>query len=114
MNDPSEATFDYYTTETTNNLTGDDANIQHQLGWNRPCRVGLFSPSKLGLYDMHGNVFEWCDDEATWRTPGSRLMQGGGWNDAPTRCRLSNIEAATEPWLFYDLGLRVARVPVEQ
>lgn len=110
MNDPSEAAFDYYTSEPTNNLTGDDANIQHPLGWNRPCRVGMFSPNKLGLYDMHGNVFEWCDDEATWRTPGSRLMLGGGWNDAPTRCRLSNIEAATEPWLFYDLGLRVARV----
>lgn len=111
MNDAAEASFEFSTSVRTNELTPDDANSQHQSGWNRPCRVGLFSPNPLGLYDMHGNVWEWCDDAAPWRVPSSRFIHGGGWNDPAADCRASHIKQPTEPWTFYDLGLRVARVP---
>jgi formylglycine-generating enzyme required for sulfatase activity len=111
MNDPSEGKFEFYTTSPTNTLTPDDANIQHSLGWNRPCRVGLFSPNKLGLYDMHGNIWEWCQDAPMTPQPASRYIHGGGWNDTQERCQASSVLQPTEPWLYYDLGFRVARVP---
>ncbi len=114
MNDPSEGKFEYLTTTATDTLTSDDANIQHTLCWNRPCRVGLFAPNKLGLYDMHGNVWEWCHDAPSWRNSPSRFIHGGGWNDTAERCHASDILQPTEPWTYYDLGLRVARVPVHQ
>jgi serine/threonine protein kinase/formylglycine-generating enzyme required for sulfatase activity len=113
MNDAAEASFEFCTRVRTNELTPDDANSQHQSGWNRPCRVGSFPPNPLGLYDMHGNVWEWCDDAAPWRVPASRFIHGGGWNDPAADCRASHIKQPTEPWTYYDLGLRVARVPTE-
>jgi formylglycine-generating enzyme required for sulfatase activity len=63
---------------------------------------------------MHGNVWEWCDDGPQWRDVPSRFIHGGGWNDGTFRCRASSILQPTEPWTYYDLGLRVARVPVEK
>jgi len=110
MNDAAEASFEFCTRVRKNELTPDDANSQHQSGWNRPCRVGSFPPNPLGLYDMHGNVWEWCDDAAPWRVPASRFIHGGGWNDPAADCRASHIKQPTEPWTYYDLGLRVARV----
>ena len=96
-----------------NELTLDDANLQQEMCWNRPCRVGLFPPNPLGLYDMHGNVWEWCNDGPPWRDSPSRFIHGGGWNDGTDRCRASAILQPTEPWVYYDLGLRVARVPTK-
>ena len=84
--------------------------------------VGSFPPNAYGLYDMHGNVWEWCLDEwhenyqgaptngSAWITGGDsgrRLLRGGSWSGDPKNCRSAN-RLRFEPDLGNDnLGFRV-------
>ncbi|MEM9212828.1 MAG: SUMF1/EgtB/PvdO family nonheme iron enzyme [Cyanobacteria bacterium P01_F01_bin.150] len=66
--------------------------------------VGSFPPNAFGLYDMHGNVWEWCEDRwhdnydnapkdgSAWTTGEStrRLLRGGSWVNYPWYCRSAN------------------------
>ena len=82
--------------------------------------VGTKAPNELGLYDMSGNVLEWCQDcygsyssdaqtNPTGPSSGSyRVRRGGDWSSSARRCRVSNRGYSTPAGRGSDMGFRLA------
>ena len=81
--------------------------------------VGTKSPNELGIYDMSGNVYEWCRDwKGTYSsssqvdpegpsTGSYRVYRGGSWCSFAGRCRVSNRIYYSPDNRYFDLGLRL-------
>jgi formylglycine-generating enzyme required for sulfatase activity len=128
MTDPAESAFDYYWTPPTSEWLPDHANIRppgneasppgpRDGALGRTSMVGSFQkPNKLGLHDMHGNVWEWCSNTKPDQAV-QTVIRGGSWNsgDAST-CRATSRAEHGQGFPrpasagFDDYGLRVARV----
>ena len=99
------------------------------VGWfgdnsgNRARAVAQKWPNRLGLYDMSGNVWEWCWDwyggypEGSFRNPRGpeqgvgRVNRGGGWVDGAGDCRVSDRVSGTPDGRSSLLGFRLVSSP---
>ncbi|MDJ0702662.1 MAG: SUMF1/EgtB/PvdO family nonheme iron enzyme [Leptolyngbyaceae cyanobacterium MO_188.B28] len=88
--------------------------------------VGTFSPNRFGLYDMHGNTWEWCqdlwhddygnapNDGSAWLTEtneSSHIVRGGSWSLPPDDSRSAYRKRYPPENRFPVLGFRVVWVP---
>ena len=72
--------------------------------------VGGKQPNAWGLFDMLGNVWEWCWDVYDAEVYGTyRVLRGGGWFDEHWSCRASVRRRSHPTFRIDDVGFRVAR-----
>lgn len=104
---PTEAQWEYAARAGTQTAFsfGDDPGELGEYAWHddnalrRPHPVGTKKPNAWGLYDVHGNVWEWCRDgfqlyesgpqfdPTGAEPPTAAVLRGGAWEDPPHRCR---------------------------
>jgi formylglycine-generating enzyme required for sulfatase activity len=93
--------------------------IQGDDGWTFTAPVGTFKPNAWGLYDMHGNALEWCEDwfwyydaRAAKDPQGppfgvTRVQRGGSWADFPYQCTSSRRTGFPPDHYCVSSGFRV-------
>ena len=125
---PTEAEWEYaarsrgrkvkYATKT-GELNHDLANYGGFV--NKTTPVGKYPPNPLGLYDMSGNVYEWCEDvydehayskhssnNPIYRGGSSfRVLRGGSWYDLPRDVRCSNRDYNLRGFRYNIVGFRL-------
>jgi uncharacterized protein (TIGR02996 family) len=93
----------------------------------RTCKVGSYAPNAFGLYDMHGNVWEWCSDwygadyysKSSRRDPqgpsegSDRVGRGGGYGAGGRNCRSAKRIYFTLADHGGGLGFRAALFPAD-
>lgn len=112
---PSEAEWEFAASTVLGNKSNElryaGSNVLDEVGWydenshGQTQPVGLKLSNQLGLYDLSGNVREWCEDQwhenylgaptdaSAWvdqEADSTRVLRGGSWNRAAQNCRSSN------------------------
>jgi formylglycine-generating enzyme required for sulfatase activity len=133
---PSEAEWEYAARAGTQSsyYYGDDKSQLGEYAWydgnsnSQTQPVGQKKPNKWGLYDMLGNVWEWCEDDWHDNYKGAptdgrawvdndnrsqsehRTMRGGSWDNDSWYCRCAIRYNYSSAWRYSDFGFRVVLV----
>ena len=116
----AECSYHFYFDRPTNILCSDQANFDGNFPYGtapkgkaltRTTRVGTYPPNTLGLCDMHGNVWQWCED-LDGAANSARVIRGGSWGGVGQYCRASSRRVNPPSGRYDRLGLRLVRVPV--
>lgn len=136
---PTEAEWEYATRGGNKSVgyTYSGSNSLDEVAWyvsnsgGRTHAVATKTPNELELFDMPGNVIEWCSDwHSSWyysvspsvnpkgpSTGINRVARGGTWGSVAINCRLAGRDWSTPSWIYPNLGFRCAKdydvVPVE-
>jgi formylglycine-generating enzyme required for sulfatase activity/predicted DNA-binding WGR domain protein len=124
---PTEAEWEYACRAGTSTaysfgvkITPKDANYNGSKIW-KPLPVGSYKPNAFGLYDMHGNIFEWCEDwygdypEGSVKDPKGppngkdRVFRGGSFYSYVSDARSSNRSSSALAYRGKVAGFRLAR-----
>ncbi len=130
---PSEAEWEYACRAETETrfYSGDSEDNLKQIGWfnhnsgSTTEESAQLEPNTWGLYDMSGNVWEWCedyyhedytgapDDGSPWQEdPGPNMVsRGGSITSAARRCRSAARDACYTDFRYCFLGFRLVRTP---
>ena len=73
--------------------------------WEYCAPVGSFKPNGYGLYDMGGNIWEWCQDRYD-SDKTRRVLRGGSWNDPSSNLRVANRFGYFPSNTYYYVGFR--------
>ena len=126
----AETTTPFYFGETiSTDLANYDGNYTYGQGqkgeyWRKTTDVGIFPANPFGLYDMCGNVWEWCEDEwhenyinaptdgSAWTSRRSlrSTLRGGSWYYGPFNCRSASrlyYDWAGRDHIYNSIGFRV-------
>ena len=127
---PSEAEWEYACRAGTQTkyYFGDDEKQLENYAWyygnskNKIHPVGRKKPNQFGLYDMYGNVWEWCSDRwhenyqnaptdgSSWETgtvDSLRVIRGGSWGSAAINCRSAYRDRSNAGNRFSFIGFRL-------
>jgi formylglycine-generating enzyme required for sulfatase activity len=139
---PSEAQWEYAARARTTTPFGFGATITPEVAsynWdypyeqvpkskyvNHPVAVGSFPANGFGVFDMHGNVSEWCEDDwhpsydgapmdgSAWvgisERASFRVIRGGSWNDFAVDCRSAYRGNYSPIYRVFKLGFRLVRI----
>ncbi len=125
---PSESEWEYAARGGQNSkYLYSGGNTLDKVGWyyengrSRTHAVGDMDPNKLGIHDMSGNVWEWCEDHyhgsyegaptdgKAWVDKGvNRVLRGGGWNDPAHYCRVAYRSNLRPDGRSSNVGFRLA------
>jgi formylglycine-generating enzyme required for sulfatase activity len=123
---PTEAQWEYACRAGTTTAYNTGAAVSDNTGWynvnsgSKTHKVGLKPANAFGLYDMHGNVWEWCWDWYGAYDPGAqtnpqgavsganRVGRGGGWSNSAESIR-SAYRASGPSYWYINYGFRLVR-----
>jgi formylglycine-generating enzyme required for sulfatase activity len=122
---PTEAEWEYTCRAGTTTAYGfgDDSEMLKDYGVVRSTSAAVCGsklPNLHGLFDLHGNVWEWCHDQYNGKLPGGanpildaapgwRVLRGGSWNFDGDNARSSYRSRSAPGYRYNDDGFRLSR-----